>query len=134
MENIEVVHLKTHDDTQSLTLQSCKLVNRTSLKCNLTMKSRGFSYSGNVRFDNVAKFAEDIISMSKTLSGTVTLTEEYGVHFINFKINRLGHVIISGTFAEHSANSQLLEFEFVTDQTCLEAFASDLKLIVGKNS
>lgn len=134
VQNREVVSLKMNNEKHALVLQNFELFSQSSIKCTVTMKSRGFAYDGDAYFDNVDLFTEDISSMAESMDGTATLKEDYGDHFIKFKVTKLGHVIVSGAFVEHSDNSQLLEFEFVTDQTCLEAFACELEDILGASS
>lgn len=54
----------------------------------------------------------------------------YGSH-VNFEMDRIGHLIVSGEIFGN-ATIQSLKFEFEADQTALKPFADSLKLIYTK--
>jgi len=51
-------------------------------------------------------------------------------HYISFKLNDLGHLIVSGLLIEYSEHSQKLQFEFITDQTCLSGLLQGFRKLL----
>ena len=128
-----IVELKTNDETKSLVFSNIKFF-ANSLKCHVSINSRGFGYNGSVAFDNVTKFFTDLEAMSHLSVGSAELSEDYADHYIKLELNTFGHVILSANFDEYSEHSQHLIINFKTDQTCLKPFLDDLRWAMSKNS
>ncbi|AZQ84603.1 hypothetical protein EKO29_11610 [Colwellia sp. Arc7-635] len=128
--NPEVVKLLTNEDDKIFQLTNFELFEKGSFKCDICISSGGFGYKGTLFFDNGVEFIEKLTSMDEKLSGHAELKEDYYDHGIKFSMTDCGHVIVSGSIEKHSDYSQCLNFEFKTDQTCLEPFISDLKRVL----
>lgn len=123
----KTVELATNEEDQILRFSEFKVFGNGSFKCNVVLKSRCFSYGGDVYFDNGLDFLDAMEQMADELKGEAELKEDYHDHFIKFTMSSLGHVIVSGAFVEYSEHSQNMAFEFKTDQTCLKPFINNLK-------
>lgn len=65
-------------------------------------------------------------AMASTLAGSATLTDADSDAFVTMVVDKLGHVGVCGRVGgTHESHSMV--FEFSTDQTCIEPFASELE-------
>ena len=68
------------------------------------------------------------------LAGELTIAKIKGRwerDFIEFEMNKLGHVAVRGEIFEHSESPQSLKFYFVTDQTVIPRLLRDLEALSG---
>ena len=94
----------------------------------LTVKVVSDDFSGAMEMDvgapTLDEFVLKLTLMYCTLKGEARIEEPYGNKcFINFKIDRTGHVEVSGKLV---VSSQQLLFENKFDQTYLEKFVKNL--------
>jgi hypothetical protein len=82
------------------------------------------NYKGSCGFEG---FGTDLVHNVEVIRGLWEQDE------INFAMNRLGHVVVSGQLFDYSELSQSLKFAFRTDQTVLGLFLRGLALIRGHN-
>ena len=123
------IRLATQDSNKELVLSEFE-----AYRCLVHVVSRGFSYQGRMDFDNLAEFVQQVSDAEQLLSGVAVLREDFHDHYIKMKVTKLGHVVVSGTIIEYGEHTQRLEFEFVTDQTCLPQFAKQLRALVENKS
>jgi hypothetical protein len=95
----------------------------------LTVNSGHFSVSSYpFYFDEILPFCQDIPRMHKTLKGKAALRLEYEHDFIEFEMDKFGHVIVRGLINSES-DEQQLKFHFVTDQTCLLSMVTSVEAV-----
>jgi hypothetical protein len=97
---------------------------------NLFVQARSFAGNLYVAFETecLEKFIKELEEMDRTLAGSATLKPHYENYSITLKLDRVGHIGVSGELPDYSEGLfQQLLFEFETDQTCLPPFISDLK-------
>ena len=128
--NPEIISLLTNEEYKTFQLTNFELFEKGSFKSDINIFSNGFGYKGTLFFDNGVEFIEKLSSMDENLSGSAELKENYYDQGIKFAMTDCGHVIVSGSIEKHSDCSQCLNFEFKTDQTCLEPFIGDLRRVL----
>lgn len=94
----------------------------------LTVRVVSYDFSGAMQMDvgslDLDEFVRKLTMMYKTLKGEARIEEPYGNKcFINFKIDRTGHVKVNGKL---NVSPQQLLFENEFDQTYLEKFVKHL--------
>lgn len=120
---MEIV-LRTYRDDQALHLSK---ITRDSFV--LHVSSSGFSGSStfyDYDSDTISRFVDKLAGLALSGSGLAELVDIEG-NELRFELNKLGHLEVSGKLIPHSIPHQMLEFGFLTDQTCLAPFVADLK-------
>ena len=123
------IRLATRDPEKELVLSEFE-----QYRCLVNVVSGGFSYQGCMSFDNLAEFVRQVSAAEQLLSGTAILREDFHDHYLKMEVTKLGHVVVSGAIIEYGEHIQRLEFEFVTDQTCLPQFAKQLGSLIEHKS
>lgn len=100
----------------------------------IALKSNGFSVKSDF-WDSTGKLYDLYQCLKKThseLHGDVKFTSsEYNLSFV-ISYNNVGHVTIKGEFKEDYPESNLLQFEIVSDQSYLNKTLTELRQIVRK--
>ncbi len=131
------IKLKTNSEDKILKMNNIEcLEDNSAYKMNLDIYSRGFSVKKNfyIELFQINKFIKEIEKINKDLKGLATMKPIYEDDYIEFICDKGGHINVKGKIFEHSAIPQHLEFEFITDQTCLPDFIDDLKKCITKQS
>jgi hypothetical protein len=96
----------------------------------LTVNSGHFSCTSfPFYFDNLEPFCQAIPKLYNELKGEIRLEETYEHDFIEFKMDKFGHVIVRGEI-EESGLGQKLVFCLTTDQTCLPSLVESTKCVM----
>jgi hypothetical protein len=128
----EQIELRTNCEATTLKLSNVeKYGDGSGYGCQLSVRSGGFSVERHFYFDHfhLAKAIDAIRSMTVGAPGEATIRGQWDEDEINFNMNVLGHVIVSGQIFEHAELSQALKFAFRTDQTVLGPLLRDLEAI-----
>ena len=80
-------------------------------------------------FDEIVPFCREIPRMYKELKGKAELRLRYEHDFIEFEMDKFGHVIVCGLI-DSGSDQQQLKFHFVTDQTCLLSMVTSVEAVV----
>lgn len=96
----------------------------------LTVNSGHFSCSSYpFYFDEIVPFCRGIPRMYKDLKGKAHLRPRYERDFIEFEMDKLGHVVVRGLI-DSASDQQQLKFHFVTDQTCLLSTVTSVEAMI----
>ena len=124
------ISLLTNDENKALRFSSFESLGSGSYKCKVVLNSSGFCYDNDMYFEDLENFVTDLGHMNSKLNGEAKLKEFNHEHYISFKLNDLGHLIVSGLLIEYSEHSQKLQFEFITDQTCLSGLLQGFRKLL----
>jgi hypothetical protein len=118
--------LQTNNESQRLELRNIRKMGQ-SYQCFLVVDSRGFNATRGFYFDehHLKMFLANLNEMDAKLEGEAILGHLFEDDQISLKGFKNGHVVVSGSLAEHSEYSQKLEFCFQTDQTVLKPLIKD---------
>ena len=128
---METIEFDTKDDRKKVVLKNIENFKSAGCRARLVVNSNGFMCDRPFEFDNAEEFLKEIKSIRVTLKGEAKLHEGNSDNYILLKASKLGHVEIKGQVFKFDDIDQLLEFGFVTDQTCLDALISDFSRLVG---
>ena len=126
----EQIELQTHDRAKVVRLVAVeKFKDGSGYRCDLHVRSRGFSCDRPFCFDDVALAAatESIQKMMSGAAGHAIIKEQWETDFLRLESNEMGHVVVSGEITEHSEYQQCLVFSFRTDQTILGPLNDELR-------
>lgn len=115
-----VLAMKSED--AFLIFRNCnKFRDGSGYQVSLSMRSGGFRLETEFFFEEFSlhQFVAGLTEMDKTLTGKATLKPMWENDFVEFAMDKLGHVTITGEFTEYGSLEQKLSFGFETDQTCL---------------
>jgi hypothetical protein len=121
--------LKTNAEDPALAFENVqRFANESGFGCQLAVRSYGFSAKAPFSFERDAfdLFRAGLKSMDHSLKGTARLQPGYEDSYVEFMMGSTGAVFVSGEIGRHAEFSQLLRFEFRTDQTCLRPLVWDL--------
>jgi hypothetical protein len=120
--------LETNDETRFLQLSRFRHSGGKVFSAQLTLRSAGFACDREVLFDLLEEFVRQLESMEKTLKGKAVLGEQHSAApCLQLEIDTQGHVLVEGVIEDERL--QRLKYRFETDQTCLSAFAGDLRQV-----
>jgi hypothetical protein len=129
---IDSIELQTHLEGAALRMsQIQRFGDGSGYACVVTVRSGGFGCERPFCFDDwhlgnaIAAFQ----SMAAGTPGEAVIRGQWEPDFIRFKMNDLGHVVVSGELFEHAELTQSLKFAFRTDQTVLGPLIRDLSLV-----
>ena len=126
----EQIELQTHDRAKVVRLVAVeKFKDGSGYRCDLHVRSRGFSCDRPFYFDDVT-LAEAVGSIQRMMSGTAghaIIKGQWETDFLRLESNEMGHVVVSGEITEHSEYQQCLVFSFRTDQTILGPLNDELR-------
>ncbi len=128
----EHIELQTHCEATTLRLSNVeKFQDGSGYRCDLAVRSGGFVCEQAFYFDDwhLAETIKSIRQMTEGLSCEAVLKGQWTKDFIQFKMNKLGHVVVTGELFEHSELSQFIKFAFRTDQTVFGPLLRDLTAI-----
>jgi hypothetical protein len=130
------IRIETHDERRQLVLTNISVSDADTFKCNAIVKSGWLECNRQFFFSRyyAEKFLMAIIDMNSKFSGTAELKAEYEDQVIVFTCNKMGRVVITGEFIEHSMLSQIVEFGFETDQTILPGLIKQFESLLKKFS
>ncbi len=124
--------LTTHSDQHQLAMKNIELFGDGSGgSCVLGVVSFPFSASASFFFDYplIGEFVSALEELSAKLVGEAKLGQQFEEPYFSLRGNGRGQIVVSGVLTVAAEHSQRLEFEFVTDQTSLPPFISDLKAV-----
>jgi len=126
----------TKDERRQLALTNISDSGADIFECKAIVKSGWLECSRQFFFSRyyAEKFLKSIIKMNSTFDGTAELKAEYEDQIIVFTCNKMGKVIVTGEFIEHSMLSQTVEFGFETDQTVLPGLIKQFESLLKKFS
>ena len=126
------IHLETHDERRKLSLINITDSGAETFECRAIVKSGWLECNRQFFFGRyyAEEFLKSLIRMNSTFDGVAELKAEYEDQVITFTCNKLGRVIVSGEFIEHSMLSQSMEFRFETDQTVLPGLINKFELLL----
>jgi hypothetical protein len=130
----EQIELQTNRDSTVLRLVNVeKFADGSGYRCDLTLRSRGFSCEHRFFFDedSLTVAIASLHSMIKGSPGKAIIKPSYEDEFLCFEMNRLGHVVVNGALYEHGELPQSLKFTFRTDQTVLAPLLAELVILHG---
>jgi hypothetical protein len=126
------IELQTHDERVELSLVEVKRFGSSNnFRCTLRVRSGGFACERPFYFD-APYLTQAIAGLNRMLAGEpgkAVLRSTYEEDRLEFEMNRLGHVVVSGEVVEHAELSQSLSFAFRTDQTVLGPLARALEAV-----
>jgi hypothetical protein len=128
----ELIELQTHREAATLRLSNVeKFKDGSGYRCDLAVRSGGFVCEQAFRFhdQHLAEAIKSIREMIGGLPGEAVLKELWEKDFIQFKMNRLGHVVVSGELFDYRELPQSIKFAFRTDQTVFGPLLRDLTAI-----
>jgi hypothetical protein len=121
--------LQTNTDDPALALEDIqRFADESGFGCQLAVRSHGFAARTLFTFerDLFDIFRSAVEVMDRSLTGSARLQPRYEDGFIELTMGQAGAVFVSGEVVRHAEFSQLLRFEFRTDQTCLHPLVRDL--------
>ena len=126
------IHLETHDERRQLSLINVTDSGAETFECRAIVKSGWLECNRQFFFGRyyAEEFLKSIIKMNSTFNGTAELKAEYEDQAIVVTCNKMGRVVVSGVFVEHSMLSQTMEFGFETDQTVLPGLIKQFELLL----
>lgn len=126
------IHLETHDERRKLSLINITDSGAETFECIAIVKSGWLECNRQFFFGRyyAEAFLKSLIKMNSTFNGVAELKAEYEDQVITFTCNKLGRVVVSGEFIEHSMLSQTMEFRFETDQTVLPGLIKKFELLL----
>lgn len=122
------ISLQTNDDDKVMTISDVTLngfvlfVDHSDFSAKNTFSHHDTNY--------IKIFIKDLESIQQANHGAAELIDAEG-NELCFKLNRLGHLEITGTLVKYIPLKQELNFGFETDQTCLGPFINDLTLAMN---
>lgn len=127
------ISLQTHQENQSLSFSEFK---RDSYVCAFTLNVKSGNFTGMVamsHYDTIwlDDFVSQLQQMEARAIGGATLEDEQG-NSVTFTLDHLGHLEVSGHLRECTNTTQKLDFAFMTDQTCLRPFISELTKVLDR--
>jgi hypothetical protein len=129
---IDCIELQTHLESAALRIsQIRRFTDGSGYACLVSVRSGGFSCERPFHFDdwNLGNAIAAFQSMVAGTPGEAALRGQWEPDIIQFKMDDLGHVIVSGELFEHTELTQSLKFAFRTDQTVLGPLMRDLSLV-----
>lgn len=123
------IEIRTYNIEHELILDCMYLVQQ-HFTFNLSVKSGYFSGSSHfcISINQIKEFAQTLHNMFSCLSGSTQLFDNDSDSFLDFSIDKYGHVAVSGQVGG-SQEDHYMRFQFVTDQTVLPEFIKELKEI-----
>jgi hypothetical protein len=124
----DCIELQTHRDATSLRLSNIeKFSDSSGYRCDLSVRSGGFVCERPFYFDDwhLSEAIKMLRTMIECMPGEAVLKGMWEDHFIRFKVNHLGHVVVSGELFEYAELAQSIKFAFRTDQTVLDPLLRD---------
>ena len=121
--------LQTNTTDPALALENVeRYADESGFGCELIVRSHGFAARAHFSFerDVFDIFRAAVEAMDRSLEGSARLHPRYEGGFVELTMGQAGAVFVSGEVVRAAEFSQLLRFEFRTDQTCLRPFARDL--------
>lgn len=127
MKHIEdIIILQTNSDNKQLIFETRYLV---GLNFTFDVDVVSGDFSGKSHFcihkDNLIHIINDLTNIHLNVKGTSRLSDTDSDGYIEFSMDSLGALRVYGQIGG-SHEKQLLRFEFVTDQTALPKFISNL--------
>lgn len=126
------IELQTQQPGTALVFSNIeKYKDGTGYHCNLIVQSGRFSCEGRFYFDerHLADAIEQLQSMERGSPGEAIIKDESEQDYVQFEMNRLRHVFVTGELREISERPQLFKFGFGTDQTVLGPLIRDLEAL-----
>ena len=124
------IALRTNHDEHRLSFEALHRVGRSrDFECRLVVTSSGFSTAQPFWFEEeqLTNFVAQLSAMDRDLAGSAELRTRYEESVIvHLEISHRGAVKVSGTVAQYSECSHVLQFCFLTDQTVLRPLVEDL--------
>ena len=104
------------------------------VRANLKIKSNGFEVNAEfwTSTGEIFLLLQELQQSNKLLSGSPHYDSCEGHLSFTALYDNMGHVIISGRFAEQMSGNNTLSFEFESDQTFIQATISQLQVIATK--
>ena len=98
----------------------------------LSLNSGHFSCHGYpFYFDNLKSFCRGLLRLYTELKGRARLAHTYEHDFIEFEIDKLGHVMVHGEIGDSGgAEEQKMFFAFTVDQSYLPPLISSAKSVL----
>ena len=131
---VKTIELRTNDERQVLRLANVeKLSNGTGYRCELFVRSGGFSCDRPFYFDD-SHFPDAVASLRQMNSGRVgqaLIKSQWESDYLCFRNDELGHVVVTGEIIEYTDPPQSLKFAFETDQTILTTLIADFELLLN---
>jgi hypothetical protein len=121
--------LQTNTEDPTLVLENVqRYADASGFGCELLVRSHGFSARASFGFerDVFDIFRSAVEEMDRSLKGSARLQPRYEPGFVELTMGSAGSVFVRGEVVRAAEFSQLLRFEFRTDQTCLRPFVRDL--------
>lgn len=78
----------------------------------------------------VERFLDSLRRLDRDLSGRARLQSDYEPDWLELEINRRGEIRSRGHLESHGDASQSVDFDFVTDQTCLRPLIADIEAVL----
>ena len=101
----------------------------TNAVMNVRVESCGFVGCSSMDIDikQFARFCVDLSKLYETLAGSAKIEEPYGYkQFIEFKADRLGHILVFGMIRDGDTLMHELKFQNQFEQTYLKDFSKKL--------
>lgn len=103
-------------------------------RVDLEIKSRGFSVKAILYSSTgeLYEFFEKLKLANENLSGEIRFTSYEGNLEFTISYDKLGHAAVKGSFCEQNEYNNLLQFDFLTDQTFIDAALTEMSAITAK--
>lgn len=122
----EPIALATNDSDKELVLTELDLVG-DALQARLRVRSHGFAAEKAFMVDDFSAALAGLLEMSLALRGEVRLGAAYEEDEVMLSMNDRGQLFVQGRLVEYGEGTQILEFQFRTDQTALASFVRELE-------
>ena len=102
----------------------------------LFIRSAGFEVARPFWFEPfcLIRFLEGLKTMDASLAGHAVLQPLFEEDHVDFEMQPLGKVRVSGEISDRDDPPNALIFGFITDQTCLKPFISDLAKVAASHA
>jgi hypothetical protein len=128
------IALATGEAERSVVFHDCRSHGPRHFRCLLWVRVINFAAGIDFVFGRyeLEPFIRDLELLNQSLKGRAKFKPDCEDSSIQLEGDGLGHIKVSGTLIQGGPDTQRLEFEFRTDQTCLAPFIRDLKTLVAE--
>lgn len=130
------IELETNDLSKQLILKNIRYAGSSTFECKAFVKSGWLQIDRQFFFGlfYVKEFLNTLQEMNSSLSGKTSLKAGYEDQIISLECGKMGKIVVSGEFIEHSMLSQSCEFSFITDQTVLPSLINQIGALIESHS
>jgi hypothetical protein len=128
--------LETNNERRQLALRNVHHSGAETFECSAMITSGWLTLNRQFYFGRyyAEAFMASLKEMNEKFDGSAELRAEYEDQFIVVSCSKLGRVIVTGEFIEHSEIAQSVVFGFQTDQTVLPGLIRQFEVLLENRS